>query len=145
MESRKAEILLVEDNEADIRLTEEALRETKVPLNLNIVRDGQQAVDFVFKQNGFANSPTPDLMLLDLNLPYKNGKDVLFEIKSHPDLKTIPVIMLSTSQASEDINEAYKLHANCFLSKPVDFEEFLDLTRQITSYWLEKVMLPDRS
>ncbi len=141
--SRKAEILLVEDNEADIRLTKEALEETEVLSNLSVVKDGEKALDFVFKRKGFEEAPSPDLILLDLNLPYKSGKEVLAEIKSHPELKSIPVVMLSTSQAREDINGAYQLHANCFLSKPVDFEEFVSLTQKTTSYWLETAKLPE--
>ena len=141
--SRKAEILLVEDNEADIRLTKEALEETELLSNLSVVKDGEKALDFVFKRKGFEKAPSPDLILLDLNLPYKSGKEVLAEIKSHPELKSIPVVMLSTSQAREDINGAYQLHANCFLSKPVDFEEFVSLTQKTTSYWLETAKLPE--
>ena len=111
--------------------------------NLSVVKDGEKALDFVFKRKGFEEAPSPDLILLDLNLPYKSGKEVLAEIKSHPELKSIPVVMLSTSQAREDINGAYQLHANCFLSKPVDFEEFVSLTQKTTSYWLETAKLPE--
>jgi CheY-like chemotaxis protein len=136
------EILLVEDSPSDIELTVEALKEAKVRNRLSIVEDGVAAVEFLRRQGKHAAAPRPDLVLLDLNLPRKDGREVLAEIKSDPDLKTIPVVVLTTSRAEQDVLQAYKHHANCYITKPVDFEQFLNVVHNIESFWLMLVTLP---
>ena len=136
------EILLVEDSPSDIDLTIEALKEAKVRNRLSIVEDGVAAVEFLRRQGKHAGAPRPDLVLLDLNLPRKDGREVLAEIKSDPDLKTIPVVVLTTSRAEQDVLQAYKHHANCYITKPVDFEQFLHVVHHIESFWLMLVTLP---
>lgn len=136
------EILLVEDNPADVRLTEEALREGKVKNRLAVARDGQEALEFLRRQGKFANATRPDLILLDLNLPRKDGREVLAEIKNDDDLKLIPVVVLTTSSAEQDILKSYKLHANCYITKPVDLEQFVSVVRSIDDFWLTVVRLP---
>ena len=135
-------ILLVEDNPADVRLTIEALKEGKITNRLNVARDGVEALDFLQRRGAFADAPRPDLVLLDLNLPKKDGREVLAEIKRDADLKRIPVVVLTTSQAEEDILKSYNLHANCFISKPVDLEQFIAVVRTIEDFWLTVVSLP---
>lgn len=137
-----AEILLVEDSPADIRLTQEALKENKLKVNLHIVSDGVEALDFLKKINKFANAPTPDLILLDLNMPRKDGREVLKEIKEDPALDTIPVIVLTTSKSEEDILFSYKYHANCYIRKPLDLVKFIDVVKAVSSFWLTIVTLP---
>jgi len=136
------EILLVEDNPGDIRLTKEALKESKIPSNLHVAIDGVEAIDFLRKRGRFANSPTPDLVLLDLNLPRKSGIEVLEEIKSNGQLKIIPIIVLTTSQSEKDILKSYELHVNCFVTKPVEFDEFMTAIRSIEDFWFTIVKLP---
>lgn len=143
MENLKiVEILLVEDNPGDARLTQEALKDGKVKNNLHIVYDGLEATDFLFQRNQYQNAPRPDLIILDLNLPKKNGKEVLAEIKSDESLKSIPVIILTISKAEEDVIRSYSLHANCFLIKPIDVNKFFDVVRSIEDFWLSLVTLP---
>ena len=136
------EILLIEDNPGDARLTQEALNEGKVKNNLHIAYDGVEATDFLFKRNEYQNAPRPDLIILDLNLPKKNGQEVLAEIKADSGLKSIPVIILTISKAEEDIVRSYNLHANCFLIKPIDLNQFFDVVRSIEDFWLSLVKLP---
>jgi len=136
------EILLIEDNPGDARLTQEALNDGKVKNNLHIVYDGVEATDFLFKRNKYKDAPRPDLIILDLNLPKKNGHEVLAEIKVDETLKSIPVVILTTSKAEEDILKSYKLHANCFLTKPIDVIEFFEMIKSIEGFWLTLVKLP---
>lgn len=135
------EILLVEDNPGDARLTREALRDAKVRNNLHVVPDGVEALAFLQRQGKHAAAPKPDLILLDLNLPKKDGREVLEEIKQNDDFRHIPVVILTTSQAEKDIIESYRLRANAFVTKPVDLEQFLKVVRSIEHFWLEIVKL----
>jgi two-component system, chemotaxis family, response regulator Rcp1 len=140
---RTAHILLVEDNPADMRLTLEALKECKVLCNLHWVKDGVEALDYLHRRNEHANSVRPDLILLDLNLPRLDGREVLAEIKAHPLLRRIPTVILSTSKEEEDILRCYDLHANCYITKdPLDFDSFLEMIRSIDRFWLSLVPLP---
>ena len=136
------EILLVEDNPGDARLTREALALSKVRNNLHHVRDGEEAVAFLRRQNGYGNAPTPDLVLLDLNLPRRDGREVLEDIKNDAALKHIPVVILTSSQAEEDILRSYRLHANCFITKPVDLEQLTKVVHGIEQFWFTLVRLP---
>ena len=136
------QILLVEDNPGDIRLTQEALKEGSIKNVLNVVKDGVEALDYLKKKGKFMNNPTPDIILLDLNLPRKDGREVLAEIKADEYLKLIPVIILTTSDADQDIIRSYKLHANCFITKPVDLDQFIFIIRQIETFWFTVVKLP---
>jgi len=138
------EILLVEDNPADVRLTQEALKEGKVCNNLSVVRDGVEALAFLRRQGGFAEVAIPDIILLDLNLPKKDGREVLQEIKNDPELRRIPVVVLTTSKAEEDILRVYDLHANCYITKPVDLEQFIDVVKSVESFWFTVVKLPSQ-
>lgn len=137
-------ILLVEDNPADVRLTIEALKEGKITNTLEVVRDGIEALDFLYCRGNHSDAPRPDLILLDLNLPRKDGREVLAEIKEDEDLKRIPVVVLTTSKAEEDILKTYNLHANCYISKPVDLEAFINVVKSIENFWLTVVSLPVR-
>ncbi|MEO0082331.1 MAG: response regulator [candidate division WOR-3 bacterium] len=139
---RPIEILLVEDNAGDVRLTREALNEAKVRNNLSVVHDGVEAMSFLLRTGQYCSAPRPDIVLLDLNLPRKDGRAVLAEVKAHPDLRRIPVVILTTSKAEEDILKTYDLHANCFVTKPVDFEQFIKVIQSIENFWLEVVKLP---
>ena len=139
---RAVDILLVEDNPGDVRLTMEALREGKVRNNLMVARDGVEALAMLRREGPHGGAPRPDLILLDLNLPKKDGREVLAEIKSDPQLKTIPVVVLTTSKAEEDILKTYELHANCYITKPVDLEQFISVVRSIDDFWLSIVKLP---
>jgi CheY-like chemotaxis protein len=141
---RPIEILLVEDNPGDVRLTQEALKDAKVANTLHVVEDGIAALDFLHRRAPYEAVPRPDLILLDLNLPRRNGREVLAEIKSDDRLKVIPVVVLTTSQAEEDVLRAYHLHANCYISKPVDFEQFTTIIKTIEDFWLSIVVLPPR-
>lgn len=141
-ENKVAEILLVEDNPGDIRLTQEALKEGNIPNNLNTVMDGAAAIRFLFKEGEYANAKRPDLILLDLNLPRKDGREVLAKIKADKALKRIPVVVLTTSNAETDILKAYDLHANCYITKPVDFNHFITVIKSIEQFWLTTVRLP---
>ncbi|MBP1624693.1 MAG: two-component response regulator [Acidobacteria bacterium] len=139
------EILLVEDNPGDVELTREALDMAKVANRLHVVDDGADAVDFLFRRGRYANALRPDIIFLDLNLPKKDGRQVLSEIKADPSLAQIPVVVLTTSQAEEDILRAYQLHANCYVTKPVDFNQFLHIVSTIEEFWLSVVKLPKRA
>ena len=136
------EILLIEDNAGDARLAMEALREAKVQNHLSWVADGTEALSYLRREGKHAAAPRPDLMLLDLNLPRVDGRQVLAEIKADPRLKRIPVVVLTTSQAEEDILRAYNLNANCYISKPVDLDQFIKVVRSIEDFWLTIVKLP---
>ena len=142
--SRAIEILLVEDNPGDARLTQEALREGKIRNNLHHARDGVEALAFLRRQGEYAKAPIPDLVLLDLNLPRKDGREVLAEMKQDPQLRLIPVVVLTTSEAENDIVRSYELHANCYITKPVGLEQFIAIVREIESFWLAVVTLPSR-
>lgn len=139
---RPIEILLVDDNPGDIRLTEEALRNSNIATRLRTARDGVEAMRFLRKQDEFADERTPDLILLDLNLPRKDGREVLAEVKSDASLKAIPVVVLTTSASDEDILRSYNLNANCYITKPVDFEQFASVVRRIEEFWFMVVKLP---
>lgn len=139
---RPIQVLLVEDNPADARLTREALSEAKVVNQLSVVGDGVEALRFLRREGAYASVPRPDLIMLDLNLPRKNGREVLEEIKSDPELRRIPVMVLTTSKADEDLERAYSLHANCYIRKPVDLDEFLEVVRSIEHFWFTIVTLP---
>ena len=139
---RPIEILLVEDNPGDARLAWEAIREAKVSNNLRWVPDGVEALSYLRREGKFADTQRPDLILLDLNLPRKDGREVLAEIKNDESLKRIPVVVLTTSQAEEDILKAYHLNANCYISKPVDLEQFMKVVNAIENFWLTIVKLP---
>jgi CheY-like chemotaxis protein len=139
------EILLVEDSPGDVRLTREALREAKVHNNLHVANDGVEAISFLTQVGAHALSPRPDLILLDLNLPRMSGREVLEQIKESDDLKTIPVVILTTSAAEEDIVLSYQLHANCYITKPVDLNQFLKVVKTIDNFWLTIVKLPRAS
>jgi len=141
-ETKPVEILLVEDSPGDVRLTMEALKEAKVLNNLNVAADGIEAMAFLKHEGAHAKAPRPDVILLDLNLPRKDGREVLAEIKVDPNLRRIPVVVLTTSRAEEDIFRAYDLHANCYITKPVDFKQFLDVVQSIEDFWLTVVKLP---
>jgi two-component system, chemotaxis family, response regulator Rcp1 len=136
------EILLVEDSPGDVRLTREAFRDAKVHINLHIALDGTEAMAFLKQEGEHANAPRPDLILLDLNLPKKDGREVLKEIKESPALKSIPVVILTTSEAEADILRSYQLHANCYITKPVGLDGFLKVVNSIDSFWLSVVKLP---
>ena len=138
------EILLVEDNPGDVELTREALATAKISNRLHVVEDGADATDFLFRRGKFADAPEPDIILLDLNLPTKDGRQVLSEIKTDPNLAKIPIVVLTTSQADEDILRAYQLHANCYITKPIDFNQFLRIVAAIEEFWLSVVKLPKK-
>jgi len=141
-QGRPIEILLVEDSPSDTDLTVEALKDFKVRNHVNVVEDGVQAMLFLRRQGPYAQAPRPDLIMLDLNLPRKDGREVLADIKGDDDLKTIPIVVLTTSRAEQDILRSYQLNANCYINKPVDFNQFLDVVRSIESFWLFVVTLP---
>lgn len=138
------EILLVEDNPADVRLTMEALKEEKIFNNLNVVNDGVEAMDYLNKKGKYSAAKRPDLILLDLNLPRKDGREVLSEIKGDEKLRVIPVVILTVSKAEEDILKTYNLHANCYISKPLDLTQFAKVARSIQDFWLTIVRLPPK-
>ncbi len=138
------EILLVEDNPGDVRLTQEALNDSKLHNNLSIVRDGVEAMTFLKKQDEYEQVPTPDIILLDLNLPRKDGREVLEEIKDDELLRRIPVVVLTTSDADQDILRSYNLHANCYITKPVDLDRFVQIVQTIENFWFQIVKLPPK-
>src|ERR1700730_4194891 len=138
------EVLLVEDSPGDIRLTREAFKDAKVYINLHVALDGTEAMAFLRREGAHANAPRPDLILLDLNLPRMDGREVLARIKADDGLKTIPTVILTTSEAEADIVKSYRLQANCYLSKPVQLEAFENLVKSINDFWLTKVKLPQR-
>ncbi|HEY1148007.1 MAG TPA: response regulator [Pseudoduganella sp.] len=142
MSARPVEILVVEDSPGAVRLTVEALREAQLENHLSVVEDGDGALDFLYQRAPYNNVPRPDLILLDLNLPRKNGREVLDVIKHDPSLSSIPVVVLSTSQAESDVNRCYRLHANCYIVKPVEYAEFLGVIRGLERFWLHVATLP---
>lgn len=142
--AHSVEILLVEDNPGDARLTVEAMREAKLRNRMQVVEDGVEAMAFLRRQGRYAEAPRPDLILLDLNLPRKDGREVLAEVKSDPDLRRIPVVVLTTSRAEEDVLRAYDLHANCYVTKPVDLAQFMKIVSQIDEFWVKVVTLPGK-
>lgn len=144
MPGHLVEILLVEDNEGDVRLTREALKEGRIRNRLHVVSDGEQALAFLRREGEYDDVPRPDLILLDLNLPRLDGREVLSAIKSDPALKQIPVVVLTSSRTEQDLLRAYDLHANCFITKPVEFDEFIDVVRSIEDFWLTIVVLPPK-
>jgi chemotaxis family two-component system response regulator Rcp1 len=139
---RPIEILLVEDNPGDVLLTREGLEEAKVRNNLYVVRDGVEALDFLRREGDYAGVERPDLILLDLNLPLKDGREVLQEIKHDPHLRSIPVVVLTTSESDEDILRSYELHANCYITKPIDMAGFIQVVKSIDDFWFTVVRLP---
>jgi len=141
-ESRIIELLLVEDNPGDVRLTRETLKDSKIKVELNVVEDGVEALAFLRREGKYAKAPRPDLILLDLNLPRKDGREVLAEIKQDPDLRRIPVIIMTISSAEEDILRSYNLHANAYVTKPLNLEQFGRITRAIEDFWFTIVKLP---
>jgi len=141
---KPVEILLVEDSPDDVRLTQEALKDARVINNLSVARDGEEAMSFLRREGEYADAPCPDLILLDLNMPKKDGREVLAEIKSDPHLRRIPVVMLTTSSAEKDILESYDLHANCYITKPVDLDQFITVVQTIEDFWFTMVKLPRR-
>ena len=138
------EILMVDDSMGDVRLAQEALKEARVGNRLSVVHDGEQAMAFLRREDGYVDAPRPDLVLLDLNMPRMDGREVLAQIKGDPDLRSIPVVVLTTSEAEADIVKAYNLHANAYITKPVDLEAFLDAVRVVEEFWLTVVRLPGR-
>lgn len=140
--SHLAEILLVEDTPGDARLTQEALREGKLQNRIHHARDGIEALAFLRREGAFHDAPVPDIILLDLNMPRKDGREVLADIKNDPSLRLIPVVVLTTSEAEKDIVKSYELHANCYITKPVDLEKFTEIVQMIENFWLSIVTLP---
>jgi len=139
---RPIKILLVEDNPGDVRLTQEAFREGNIQVDLNVARDGVEAVAYLRAEAPFEEATRPDLILLDLNLPKKDGREVLSDIKNDSELKRIPVVVLTTSNAEADILKTYNLHVNCYINKPVDFDRFFDIVQKIEDFWLSTAVLP---
>jgi CheY-like chemotaxis protein len=139
---RLADFLLVEDNPGDVRLTQEALKSHKVQNNLHVVTDGEEAMLFLRRQGKYKDAPRPDVILLDLNLPKKDGREVLAEIKSDPLLKTIPVVVITSSEAEQDVVRSYDLNANCYVTKPVNFDQFVKVVQSVSEFWLTIVKLP---
>lgn len=136
------EILLIEDSPADIELTQHALNNGKIKNQLTVISDGEKALQFLFKQDPHQQARTPDIILLDLNLPKVDGREILQALKSEPTLASIPVIVLSSSEAAADIQQSYRLHANCFISKPVQLEDFMEVIRMVETFWIDIVRLP---
>lgn len=144
MDRKSVEILLVEDNEGDVGLVEEVFEDAKIKNILHVAEDGEEAMLFLNKEKPFEDVPTPDIILLDLNLPQKDGREVLEEIKNDKNLRRIPVVILTTSKAEEDILKSYDLHANSYITKPVDFDQFIRVIQAIEDFWLEVVRLPSK-
>ncbi len=142
--ARPVEILLVEDNPGDARLTIEAMRDAKVSNHIHVVEDGVEAMAFLRREGAYSEKPRPDLILLDLNLPKKDGREVLAEVKADPALRRIPVVVLTTSRAEEDVLRAYDLHANCYVTKPVGFDQFMQVIKHIDEFWIKLVVLPGK-
>lgn len=142
--SNMVEILMVEDNMADVRLTKEAFKDAKVLNNMHVVYDGEEAMAFLRREGKYADAPSPDIILLDLNLPKKDGREVLAEIKNDPDLRRIPVVVLTTSDDEKDIFRAYDLHVNAYIKKPVDLDQFMRIVEVTENFWLSVVKLPPR-
>mgnify|MGYP001018350564 CR=1 FL=1 len=144
MKGMSIDILLVEDDQADIELTKEALKDSKMSINLHSVRDGVDALAFLRRQEPYQNAVRPDLILLDINMPRKNGRETLQEIKDDENLRTIPVVVLTSSNAEEDITKSYEIGANCYITKPVGFEQFVQVVKTIEQFWFTIVKLPSR-
>lgn len=144
-QARLIEILLVEDNPADVEITRQGFRRGKIANRLHVAMDAEEALAFLRREGEFSNSPRPDLILLDLNLPGRDGRELLADIKSDENLDSIPVVILTTSSAENDIINTYKLHANAFMTKPVDFNQFVEMVQSISSYWFSLVMLPPKN
>ncbi len=142
MSTKPMSILLVEDDSADARLTVEAFKEGRVSNNLTVVEDGVEAMSYLRQQGGYSEAPRPDIILLDLNMPRKDGRKVLAEIKEDPDLRRIPAIILTTSRAERDITAIYNLHGNCYITKPVNLDRFIEAVKSIEDFWLTIVKLP---
>lgn len=140
---RPIEVLLVEDSPADIRLTQEALKENKLKINLNVAHDGVEAMEYLRKENQYSNKPRPDLILLDLNMPRMDGREVLKAVKEEPNLCSIPIVILTISSAEEDILLTYKHHANCYIRKPLDLNQFMEIVKKIETFWFSIVTLPN--
>ncbi len=142
--SRPIQILLVEDSPSDAKLTLTALKLAKVANEVSHVTDGVEAIDFLRRSGKYGEAPRPDLILLDLNLPRKDGREVLAEIKFDSELKLIPVVIMTTSQAEQDVMQSYQLHANCYITKPVNFDRFMEVVKSIENFWLSVIVLPSR-
>ena len=142
MKPTAIEILMIEDNEGDVFMTTEAFKVAKVANNLSVARDGMEAMEFLHQAGKYAAAPRPDLILLDLNLPGRDGRQILSDIRADPNLTTIPVVVLTSSKAEQDVVRAYELHANCYIVKPVDFEKLLEVVNAIETFWLTVVKLP---
>lgn len=143
-QGRQIEILMVDDDAGDVRITQVALRDAKVRNVVHVAKDGEEAMQFLRRQAPFSKAPRPDVVFLDLNMPRKNGFETLKEIRADPDLTDLPVVILTTSNADRDVLESYKLHANCFVSKPVELDAFLEVIHQIEEFWVSIVKLPPR-
>jgi two-component system, chemotaxis family, response regulator Rcp1 len=143
MRIKPVEILLVEDNPIDVMVTQDALERVKVKTNLHVAYDGVEALDFLNRKGKYTEAPRPDIILLDLNLPKKDGREVLKEVKGSETLRRIPIVILTTSKAEEDIFRSYELHANCFITKPVDLDQFVTIVQSIEDFWFSIVTLPD--
>ncbi len=142
MSGKPVDILLVEDNPGDVRLAKEALKECKIDNTVYVVQDGVEAMEFLHRKGAYGNAPRPDLILLDLNLPRKSGREVLAEVKADTDLRRIPIVVMTVSRDEEDVLRAYNLHANCYITKPIDLSQFLEVVRSIEEFWLTIVRLP---
>lgn len=140
--SRPVDILLVEDNPGDVRLTQEAFRESRMPVKLSVVMDGEDALNYLYRRPPYENTTRPDIILLDLNIPKKDGREVLSEIKNDLSLKYVPVVVLTTSNAEQDIVRTYNLNVNAYINKPVDFDKFFDIVQKIEEFWLMTAILP---
>lgn len=143
--AREPVILLVEDNPGDVRLTQEALKQGSTPHQLEVATDGEEALDYLFQEDEHATAQRPDLVLLDLNLPKCDGREVLERVKADPSLRQIPIVILTTSEAAEDVRHAYEHNANCYITKPVDLDDFLDVVQGIEAFWLQVARLPSNS
>lgn len=142
---RPIEILLIEDNPGDQRLAQETLKDSRILNRLHIVEDGEQAMAFLRREGGYADAPRPDLIVLDLNLPRRDGREVLREVKEDPDLRRIPVVVLTISEAEEDVLRSYDLHANCYITKPIDLEQFSRVVKSVEGFWFTIVTLPSKA
>jgi CheY-like chemotaxis protein len=140
--SKSLQILLVEDNEGDVRLIKEAFNESNIDKSFSVAKDGEDALNYLYKKGKYADCLRPDIIFLDINLPKKNGFEVLEQIKNDPDLKRIPVIMLSSSSSEDHIHKSYELSANCYVTKPVDFDEYTEVVKTIEDFWFDKAKLP---
>lgn len=143
--NKTLQILLVEDNEGDVRLIKEAFNESNIEKTFCVAKDGEEALNYLFKRGNYAGCEKPDIIFLDINLPKKNGFEVLEKIKNDPDLKRIPVIMLSSSSSEDHISKSYELSANCYVTKPVDFDEYTEIVKTIEDFWFDKAKLPPQS